>query len=418
DDLEYLRVYRGTNDDPMTYAHLTGYYSVVLQRSGLEQAMNDQLTGTPSEVLAQNLAELIGDRNAIGNTVKLTIDAGVQREAARALGDRTGAVVALDPRTGAVLASYSNPSYDPNLVTSHDRNAILENWAVLRDDPTRPLLDRVTRETYPPGSTFKLIVAAAALQRGIAPETAFPDEPEYDVPQTDADIANFATGRPCAGGGTITLADALRVSCNTVFARLGVELGSEALVDAAEHFGFNREIPYDLPVVRSGIPKELDVPATAQSAIGQRDVRATPLQMAMVAATIANDGVLMRPYVVGEVLDPTGRRLRGPESGPWRDRLRSSQALEPRIAQTLTNLMVSVVETGTGTRAQIPGVRVGGKTGTAQVPGATPTVWFVGFVEDQIAIAVVLPDAGVDATGGAAAAPIARAVMEAALGRR
>ena len=413
DDLAYLRVY----EEPFLYSHLTGYYSVVLLRSGLEQALNDDLTGTPSEVLAQNLAHLLSDRAELGNTVRLTIDPDVQAEAARALGDRIGAVVALDPRTGAVLASYSNPSYDPNLLSSHDRVAINENWQALQESPGRPLVDRVTREFFPPGSAFKVVVAAAALERGIQPTTAFPDEQQFDVPQTESDIGNFGGGL-CAGGGTISLADALRVSCNTTFARLGVELGSDALVDIAERFGFNRRIPYELGVIESVIPKELDPPSAAQSGIGQRDVRWTPLHAAMVAASIANEGTIMQPHVVTEVLDPTGRVLRKGDTGPWSTPTHPSQVIDRDVALTLADMMVAVVNQGTGTRAQIPGVRVGGKTGTAQVPDQAPTVWFIGFAEDQVAVAVVLTDGGDDATGGANAAPIARAVMEAALDLR
>lgn len=413
DNLEYLRVY----EQPELYAHVTGYYSFVLQRGGLERALNDALTDTPAGVLSQDLAELLAGRDPVGNTVRLTLDAAVQAEARRALGDRTGAVVALDPRTGAVLASYSSPSYDPNLLSSHDPTRILEEWERLQGAPGRPLLDRVTREHFAPGSTFKLVVTAAALERGLAPETAFPNETAYTPPQTTVAINNFSGGA-CPGGATLTLADALRVSCNTVFARLGVQLGAEALIQTAQRLGFNREIPYVLPVVESRIPKALDPPSTAQSAIGQRDVRWTPLHAAIIAAAIANDGVLTKPYLVAQVLNPTFRPLRGPASGPWRDARFPEQAVSPRTAQLLREMMVSVVQAGTGQAAAIPGVEVGGKTGTAQIPDRTPTAWFVGFAGDGVAVAVVLPDAGEGATGGGEAAPIARAVMEAALGRR
>lgn len=413
DDLEYLRVY----ERPELYSHVTGYYSFVLQRSGLERALNEELTATPSEVLAQNLAELLAGRDAVGNTIQLTLDATVQEEARRALGDRVGAVVAINPRTGALLASYSNPAYDPNPLSSHDATSILAEWERLQSAPGRPLVDRVTREHFAPGSTFKLIVTAAALERGLAPDTAFPNETGYTPPQTTLAIHNFSGGA-CPGGATLTLADALRVSCNTVFARLGVQLGADALIQTAQRFGFNREIPYALPVVDSQIPKALDPPATAQSAIGQRDVRWTPLHAAMIVAAVANDGVLMKPYVVAQVLNPTGRPLRGPDSGPWRDARYPEQAVSSRTAQLMREMMVSVVQSGTGRAAAIPGVEVGGKTGTAQIPDRTPTVWFVGFAGDRVAVAVVLPDAGEGATGGGEAAPIARAVMEAALGLR
>ncbi len=416
DELRYLRSY----SDPLRYAHLTGYYSFVLQRSGLEQAMNDTLTGTTSQMIAENLVDLFAGRDRTGDTIVLTIDPKTQQAAQSALGNRVGAVVALDATTGAVLASWSSPSYDPNLLSSHDAAGINTSWRELLAAPDEPLLDRVTREHFPPGSVFKLITAAAALERGITPDTAFPDADSYTPPGTTREIGNFSPG-PCTDTGTISLRDALRVSCNTVFAQLGVELGAEALVATAEAFGFNRRLPYVLPTVNSEIPRELDEPALAQSALGQRDVRATPLQVAMIVATIVNDGLIQRPYVVSEVLDATGRLRRGPVTGPWSEPAFDAQAVSQRTAAQLREMMIAAVTTGTGRRAQIADAVVGGKTGTAEVEGQSPTVWFAGFAEVEgraVAVAVVLPDAGDDATGGVVAAPIAKAVMEAALGLR
>ncbi|MDX1660006.1 MAG: penicillin-binding protein 2 [Nitriliruptorales bacterium] len=414
DVLKYLRIY----EDPKLWAHVTGYYSFVLGRSGVEAAMNEALTGTSTEVLAQNLAELVGQRDEVGDTVQLTIDPRIQGTARQALGDRVGAVVALDPRSGAVLAHYSNPSFDPNRLSSHDASAIVSAWRELQNADRDPLLNRVTRALYPPGSTFKLITAAAALEEGISPETAFPDQERFDVPQTDNDIGNYGGG-VCAGGETISLEDALRVSCNTVFARLGVQLGGDALIATAERFGFNRVPPYELTPVKSQIPKELNEPQAAQSAIGQFDVRATPLQMALVVQAIVNDGQLLRPHVVGEVLDPSGRTVRGPDRGVWSEGRFDGQVVSAQTAQILRELMIEVVADGTGRAAQIADHTVGGKTGTAQDPANdSATVWFVGFADDEVVVAVVLPDAGAGATGGGDAAPIARAVMEAALGLR
>lgn len=413
-ELKYLRRY----PDPELWAHVTGYYSFVLQQSNLEAAMNEELTGTPTEVLAQNLAELLGTQDDLGNTVRVTGDPRVQSAARQALGDRVGAVVAIEPATGAVLAHYSSPTYDPNPLSSHDAEQIIDTWDRLRELEEQPLLNRAIRAVYPPGSTFKLITAAAALESGVAtPDTAFPDEPSYDVPETSRDIGNFGEG-PCLGGGTITLRDALRVSCNTVFARLGNLVGDETLIETAEEFGYNRTPPYEIAPVESVIPKSLDPPQTAQSAIGQRDVRVTTLQNAMVVAAIVNGGVVMRPHLVEEVLDPTGRTLRGPDVGSWNDGRFDGRAISEETARQLQDMMVDVVAGGTGRAAAIPGHLVGGKTGTAQVPDQTPTVWFVGFADDAVAVAVVLADAGVDATGGGDAAPIARVVMEAALGLR
>jgi penicillin-binding protein A len=405
----YLRTY----PEGELYAHLTGYYSVVLQRYGLEAALNEDLTGRSTEVLAQNLGELLGASDRAGNVVELTIDPRAQRAARDGLAGRVGAVVALDPTTGAILAQYSNPTFDPNPLSSHDPRAIADAWEPLREDPSRPLVDRSIAETYPPGSTFKLVVAAAALEEGLAPSTEFPDPVTFDVPQTTADIGNFGGG-VCADGVSIDLLDAMRVSCNTVFAQLGVELGVEVVHTQAERFGFNQRIPYELTVASSSMPDELDVPATAQSAIGQRDVRATPLQMAMVAASIANGGQLMRPHVVASVRDPSGRRLRGADIGRWTGPPGNGEPISSRTAQQLRDMMLAVVGSGTGRAARIDGVEVGGKTGTAQT-GGTPIAWFVGFADQRVAVAVVLPDAGADATGGALAAPIAREVMAAVL---
>jgi peptidoglycan glycosyltransferase len=411
-EFRYLRTYA----DGELYAHLTGYYSHVLGRSGLESALNQDLTGQPTEVIAQNLSTLLGRAERPGNAVLLTVSGRTQAAARRALAGREGAIVVLDVRTGGVVASYAEPTYDPTPLSSHSRETIDGAWRGLLDDPARPLVDRATREVHPPGSTFKLIVAAAALERGIEPETAFPDERVFDVPLTTADIGNFGGGT-CAGGGTIDLAAAFRVSCNTVFARLGVELGEDAVRAQAERFGFNATVPYELPVVRSVFPEDLDVPSLAQSSIGQRDVRVTAMQMAIVAATIVDGGELLRPHVVEQVRDPDGRLVRGPVTSRWTGQAPRGRAVSERTARLLRTMMIDAVESGTGRRAAIDGVVVGGKTGTAQT-GGSDVAWFVGFADDRYAIAVVVPDVvGDDATGGRVAAPIAREVLLAALGR-
>lgn len=410
-ELRYLRTYAAGP----RYAHLTGYYSVVLQRSGLEAAFNEALTGRPTEVVAQNLGELLGSANRPGNAVQLTIDARIQEAAQSALGDREGAVVVLDPRSGAVLASYANPTYDPNPLSSHDRAQIRDAWDALRDRDDRPLVDRATREIYPPGSTFKLIVAAAALEAGVTPDALFPDEIVYDVPQTTANIGNFSGGA-CSGDDEISLEDSFAVSCNTVFARLGVELGAADLVRQAERFGFNRSMPYELGVSDSVIPRDLDVPQTAQSAIGQRDVRATPMHLALIAASVANGGELHHPHVVANVRNPEGELVMGPQEGLWTGAGGDGRPVSARTAEQLRQMMLTAVNSGTGQAARIDGVEVGGKTGTAQT-GTTPVAWFAGFAGREVAIAVMLPDGGEDATGGGLAAPIAREVLQVAVAR-
>ncbi len=405
DDLEYQREY----PEPRLYAHITGYDSFVQGRSGLEEAYNDALMGAPSEMLAQNLTELLVGRDARGNTLRLTVDPEVQEQARTALADRTGAVVAIEPSTGRVLASYANPTYDPNLLSSHDAGAVQDAYEELRLDPDLPLLDRATRVLYPPGSVFKVVVAAAALEQGLQPETAFDNTASYLPPGTTREITNSGGGT-CTDGETITLARALAVSCNTVFAELAVDLGDEVVVDTAERLGFNRAIPYDLPVATSAIPEQLDDAALAQSAIGQRDVRATAFQTAMMAATIANAGRALRPFVVADVRSPSGRLVQGPAEGVWREAGFSEQAISARTASQLRDMMVGVVDSGTGGPAQIGGSEVGGKTGTADDPNLAGSIaWFAGFAGNDIAVAVVLPD--VEGGGGSLAAPVAREVM-------
>ena len=311
------------------------------------------------------------------------------------------------------------PDFDPNILSVLDPTAAVAAKEVLDADPAEPLTNRAVARFYAPGSTFKLVTAAAALDGGVQPGATFPDPTRLELPQTSAGIGNFGGGR-CNGGLPITLADALRVSCNTTFAQLGLDIGPQALVEQARAFGFDTDLggrleeltPSQLPD-----PGALDPPATAQSAIGQRDVRVTPLQMAGVAAAIANQGRLMAPTLVRRIEDQGGQVLS--ESEP-------AVAATPIAAATaalLTDMMVGVVEGGTGRAAALPDVRVAGKTGTAEsgVEGRPPTVWFVGFAPadaPRVAVAVVLEDgAGVgdEATGGALAAPVAAAFMSAAL---
>lgn len=413
DDDDDRLVFQRTYPFETRAAHVLGWDTIDIGRAGIEERYNDALSATDSDLLAEELASLLGQRSATGDTVRLTLDPEAQAVAERALRDLTGAVVALDPRTGEVLAHASSPGFDPNPLASHDRRAALDAWDELRTDEARPLLDRATRELYPPGSTFKLVVAAAALEEGVPPDTAFPDEGEFE-PSVGQPIRNYNQS-VCVEGDTISFARALEVSCNTVFARLGVQLGHDAIQAQAQAFGFDRSIPYDLPAADSVFPKEADEAQLAQSSIGQFDVRSSVLQMAVVTAAIANDGELQIPHVVRDIRDPSGRLVDGPNAGPWADGRFRAEAISERSASLLQDMMVGVVEDGTGGRAAIPGVRVGGKTGTAQNPADdSATAWFVGFAEDQVAVAVVLPNAGGEG-GGAVAAPIARAVMEAAL---
>ena len=389
---------------------VTGFYSLVYGRTLAEQEFNSFLLGRAPEQFGQNVTDLLTARETPGGTLVLTLDKATQAAAEGALGGRKGAVVALDPRTGAVLAMTSTPTFDATPI-SHNPEAIRRNWERLVNDENGPLLNRAAGALYPPGSTFKVVTAAAALENGVTMDQELPSPDVYDVPQTSADIRNFG-GSSCGGGGSLTLTEALEISCNTTFAALGVELGSEKLADEAEKFGFNKPSPYQLPAATSVIPRDQDVPATAQSAIGQRDVRVSPLQMATVAATIANGGRRMGPFVARQVVSDRGRvvkRFEGEDFG---------EVIPEDVAANLRQMMRGVVANGTGQAARIPGEEVAGKTGTAQhARGRNPHAWFIGFAgsgDRQIAVAVVVEeggDAGSEATGGRTAAPIAQRVM-------
>jgi peptidoglycan glycosyltransferase len=412
--LTWLRQYPGGP----TYAHATGYYSLVYGRTGLERSEDQVLSGEDDRFFVRRLSDSITGREPQGGNIITTLDAAAQEAAYDALGDNRGAVVALDPRTGAVLAMVSKPSYDPARLSSFEPADIRAYYAQLNEDTSDPLLNRTISRTYPPGSTFKVVTAAAALSSGdVTTETRIPSPVELDLPQTDARLRNFG-GSSC-GAESITLGEALRISCNTAFGSLGLSLGADRLREQAQAFGFGDD-SLDVPtsVSTSVFPEEPNEPQTAQSAIGQFDVRATPLQMAMVAAGIANDGEVMRPYLVREVQAPDLSRL------DQADPEVLERAVDEDVAAQVTQMMELVVEDGSGVRAQIDGVRVAGKTGTAQhAQGRPPHAWFIGFApadDPQVAVAVVVEDGGSlgsEATGGALSAPVARRVMSAVLRR-
>ena len=419
DEFAYLRQY------PFgpVYAPATGYYSSVFGRSAVERSENGILSGGDDRLFARRLVDLVTNREQRGGTVKLTLNPAAQQAAYDALGDNKGAVVALDPRTGAILAMVSKPSYDPNPLASHSVAEQQAAWQAIQEDPDKPALNRAIAQTLPPGSVFKIVTAAAALESGrYEPDSEIPGPAAYDLPQSTVELPN-QSGEPCGSGPDelTTLSNALRVSCNTAFAYLGNDLGADALREQAERFGYNSEplADEDLNAATSVFPAELDAPQTALAAIGQFDVRATPLQIAMVSAGIANDGALMNPYLIEELRDPD--RVKVLERTEPEE---LSRAVSSETAQELTAMMVEVVEDGTGQSAQMDGIQVAGKTGTAQTtPERPPYAWFTCFApadDPQIAVAVVIeeaPDtARDDIAGGRLAAPVAKAVMEAVLG--
>jgi peptidoglycan glycosyltransferase len=413
DDLKFLRRY----SQARLYSHLTGYYSFVYGAgAGVERSESPLLSGQSDALFYRRLVDLVTGRQPQGASVELTVDPAAQKAADEALGDQRGAVVALDPRTGAILAMVSHPTYDPNDLAGHDLAAVSKAYKALNADEDDPLVNRGISALYPPGSTFKVITSAAALSSGSYDENSeIPGPASLDLPQTSTDLPNDFAGA-CGPGGKVDLTRALEISCNTAYGYLGLQLGGDALRAQAQKFGFGDRISIPMPVTPSVVPEGMNAPQSAQAAIGQFDVRVTPLQMAMVAAGIANGGVVMSPYAVKTVRSPD---LDVIEQGKPQE---LSRAVSTDVAAQLTRMMEKVVESGTGTLAQIPGTVVAGKTGTAQHgSGQPPHAWFISFApadDPKVAVAVVVEDggrAGNEAFGGKVAAPIAKAVMEAVL---
>ncbi len=409
------KLYERTYPQGDLYAHTVGYTSVLFGTRGLESVWSNELVSDRDATISGVLNGLLGgDTRPRGITV--TIDHGLQKVAAAALGDQKGAIVVIDPTTGAILAMVSYPSFDPNTLISSDAG---EAGNTLEADPDEPLRNRVIDETYPPGSVFKVITAASGLDFGVvSPSTVFDDPVELVLPGSESTIANF-NGKVCNDGNSVTLKIGFIRSCNTVFGQLGMDIGGDDLGTTATKFGFNREVPFDLPVLTSFFPGQGSIennpPATAQSAIGQRDVQTTPLLMALSAAAVANGGTIMKPYLVTDVFtsDGTIEQVTAPQR--WK------RAMSPATAAVLADMMEQVVISGTATNAAVPGVRIAGKTGTAEVSERPPHAWFIGFgpveagPEDaSIAIAVVVESGGnfgETATGGSVAAPIAQKVL-------
>ncbi|HEY4687301.1 MAG TPA: penicillin-binding transpeptidase domain-containing protein [Candidatus Subteraquimicrobiales bacterium] len=392
--LNYARVYPFGN---LTSA-VIGFNSVNYGRTGLEQTFNGNLLGKKKVATIEDYINQIKEER-IGNDLFLTLDTRLQQAATEALGDKNGAVVVLEPKTGEILSMVTYPRYDPN--------NLKENWKSLVSDPETPLINRSTQGLYPPGSSFKVVTSAAALET----ETVTPDK-VYDGPKELRVYGGRVTNYADQGFGEMPFQKALAVSCNTIFAQVGLELGAQNLVKFARKFGLNRDIPFELPVERSKIPspRQMDKLELAWSAVGQGRILVTPLEIALVGAAIANDGEIMRPRLVKEIRDYKGNVLDRFEDKVW------VRPVSRETAQTLGFLMVKVVDEGSGRRAKIAGISVAGKTGTAEPADKKRThAWFVGFApadDPQVVVAVVVEHAGV---GGAIAAPIAKKIMEAAL---
>jgi len=422
-ELKYLRTYPGG----AAYAHVLGYKPVNLAASGIERSENEFLAGTSDQLLGDRVRDLFTGNQTGGANVLLTLSRRAQLTAYEQLtnnrvGATKGAAVAIDPRTGAVQALVSMPSFDPDPLASHDTEEAQAAYNRLEATEDGPLKNRALGEVLPPGSTFKVVIAAAALQNGYTKETQIPAGSSYRPPTSGSDIRNAASG--ICPQQSVTLNEALTVSCNTGFAQLGVKLGAEAVKDAARQFGFEQEDltcgrlngdGMSVAASRTGDIQNpdggVDQAALAQSSIGQKDVRMTPLQGALIAAAMANNGRQMRPYLVSKLLGPDRTT-----TYYTADARELRQAVSPQVAGELQAMMVSVVENGTGKKAQIDGYTVGGKTGTAQAgEGDADHGWFIGFVmkdgEPISAVAVLLESAGPG--GSAEAARISGQILQA-----
>ncbi len=414
--------FQRTYPKPFAYAHLTGYFSYFSQ-TGVEQSMNDVLSGDDPALFVTNLVDLLSNDAPQGGSVQLTIDPAAQDAAFRGLdalpGDVQGSVVALEPDTGKILAMVALPSYDPNRLASHDLSEVSKTFEGLNADEDEPLLNRSIQTRLPPGSTFKVVTAAAAIESGnYDAGDLVPGGATYQLPLTRGDSGQIDNeGRDC-GTNRIPFTQAMQNSCNTTFAALAVEVGPEAMTEQAEAFGFNSHYLDDIgPQAVSVFPKEMDEAQVGQAGIGQFGVAATPLQMAMVAGGIANSGTVMKPYLVDEVQSPELDVLRQAEPEEFR------RAVSASTASELTELMVATVDEGTASPAAIPGVTVAGKTGTAQSgrEDVPPYAWFISFApadDPQVAVAVMIQQADIprgEIAGGQLGGPIAKSVMEAVL---
>ena len=413
DDNHYTRVY----DQGSLYVSATGYFSSVGYGStGIEAAQENVLDGQSQTLLGQRLRNLLTGEKRQGGGVELTLRASMQEAAAAALGDRKGAVVALDAKTGAILALYSSPSFDPNALASRDAGEVQDAYATLDADPKNPMLNRTISERYAPGSTFKVLTAIALIENGIAdPDTRMDSPVSTTLPGTNTEVSNIESST--CGDGKPTLTEAFARSCNTTFVLASEKLTTQQLTDVTKRFGFGHEQEIPLTVIPSVFPSDADSAQLAMSSIGQYTVQATPMQMAQVAQTIANGGQMMSPYLIKQIVDADNQTIR---------KTKATEAGRPISADTaskVTGMMQAVVSQpyGSGTPMALPNVSVAAKTGTAETgDGDRANAWAIGFApadNPQIAFAVIVEGDETNPTphGGDVAGPVAKAVLEAGL---
>jgi peptidoglycan glycosyltransferase len=415
DDYKFQRIYA---NGPL-YAPVTGFIPVNGEATGLEQSLNAELSGQSDSQFFDSLNRLISGQDPMGASVEVAIDPVAQQAAWDALGDYTGAVIVTEPASGRIIAMVTKPTFDPNTLAVHNGQQVEETYQALLEDPGDPLFNRATGgDMNPPGSVFKLVMTAAALESGqYTPDSTFPNPAEFTLPGTSSVVQN-SSGGTCGGGAEVTLATALRLSCNIPFAELALELGDDAIRAQAEKFGINANFTTPNPTETSTYPADPDEPQTALTGFGQGDVRATPLQMAMVSAAIANDGIVMNPDLVDAITAPDFRTIEEFSPSEY------GRAVSAETARTMTEMMVTGVENGAASNARIDGVSVAGKTGTAENGEDDPyTLWFTGFApadDPQYAITVLVEDGGglgQEGFGNGVAAPVAKQVLEAVLNK-
>jgi len=415
DKYQYLREY-----DNEAYSAVTGFYSLSQGTTGIENSLDSYLTGKNSSQFFEQINALLSGNPMAGASVYLTIDPKVQQAAYEAMGNLTGAVVAIAPSTGKILAMVSTPGFNANLLAVHNPALASNNYQQLLNQPNSPLINRaIGGDLYAPGSVFKIIVASAAFETGkFQPSSMLPNPKKFKLPDTSTFIYNSGEGKCGSSKPKVTIADALRFSCNIPFAELGLQLGQNTIAAQAERFGFGKSFNLPMSSTASEYPKNMDDAQTALSSFGQFDDKASPLQMAMVSAAIANGGVMMQPTLINSILSPNLAVLSTFGSTSLGSAVSSTTATEVK------DMMVGAVSRGVSSNGQIKGVRVAGKTGTAQNgPGQPYTLWFTGFApaeNPQVAVAVVVANGGglgQRGFGNLVAAPIARKVMKAVLGK-
>jgi peptidoglycan glycosyltransferase len=414
------------------FGYITGFYSRVYGRSALEQSMNSYLSGEAPELAISTFTDLFLGRPKRGANIFVTIDPNLQGVARSAMGANEGAVVAMDPRSGDILALYSTPGFDPSELSSGSDTEIRAAWKRLNADPDRPLLALSHQELFLPGSSFKIVTASAALENGFGPDRPWPNPHRLTLPLTNEQLQNFGDDHCNGGSSQITMIEAFEESCNVTFAEIGLRLGPERLAAQARAYGLCGTIPperttcdeepvrFELPFENGRFPEpgyfERNDPLLAFSAIGLDNDLVNPLQMALIASAVANDGIVPQPRIVTEVRDSQGRVAREFGEGDV------GRAISEGAAATLTRMMITVVNEGSGYLAAIPGIQVAGKTGTAtNGEGRPPNAWFTAFAPAEvprIAVSVIVLDGGnlgSEATGGQVAAPIVKQLIEAYL---